>query len=198
MMNIGTKRTWNNVLFMAIAASSLVACKKDEEENPGPSTPPNEEELITTLLLTFTDVENAANTYELRFTDADGDGGNDPVLTGDTLPAGRAYSLALRVLDESGSTPDEITAEIEAEGAEHQFFFQPAGIDLQVTYADTDANGRPVGLLNTAVTGAAGSGTLTVTLRHLPNKTAPGVADGDITNAGGETDIQVAFPVIID
>lgn len=198
MMNIGTKRTWNNVLFTAFAAASLVACKKDKEENSGPATPPNEEELITTLLLTFTDTENAANTYELRFTDVDGDGGADPVLTGDTLPAGRAYNLALRVLDESGSTPDEVTEEIENEAAEHQFFFQPSGIDLQVTYADVDANGRPVGLLNTAVTGASGSGTLTVTLRHELDKAAPGVADGDITNAGGETDIQVAFPVIIN
>lgn len=198
MMNIGTKRTWNNLLFVAIGASSLVACKKDEDENPGPSTPPNEEEVITTLLLTFTDAENAANTYELRFTDADGDGGAAPVLTGDTLPAGRAYSLALRVLDESGSTPEEITEEIEAEAAEHQFFFQPAGIDLQVSYGDADANGRPVGLLNTAVTGVAGTGTLTVTLRHEPDKAAAGVAGGDITNAGGETDIEVAFPVIIN
>jgi hypothetical protein len=198
MMNIGTKRTLNTALVFALAASSLVSCKKDEDETPAPSTPPNEEEVITTLLLTFTDTENAANTYELRFTDADGDGGNDPVLTGDTLPAGRAYNLALRVLDESGSTPEEITEEIDAEAEEHQFFFQTAGIDLQVAYADTDANGRPVGLLNTAITGAAGSGTLTVTLRHEPNKAAPGVSDGDITNAGGETDIEVAFPVVID
>lgn len=196
MMNIGTKRTWNNILFMAIGASSLVACKKDED--PAPSTPPNQEEVITTLLLTFTDTENAANTYELRFTDADGDGGADPVLTGDTLPAGRAYTLAMRVLDESGSTPDEVTEEIENEAEEHQFFFQPSGIDLQVAYADTDANGRPVGLINTAITGVAGTGTLTVTLRHEPNKAAPGVAEGDITNAGGETDIEVAFPVVIN
>ncbi len=197
MKNVGTKRMWRGALFVAIAATSLVACKKDKEETAGPATPPNEEELITTLLLTFTDVENAANTYELRFTDVDGSGGAAPVITGDTLPANRAYTLALRVLDESGSTSEEITTEIMAEAAAHQFCFLPAGIDLQISYADTDPNGRPVGVTNSAITGAAGSGTLLVTLRHQPDKAAPGVATGDITNAGGETDIQVTFPVII-
>lgn len=197
MKNVGTKRMWRGALFVAIAATSLVACKKDKEETAGPASPPNEEELITTLLLTFTDVENAANTYELRFTDVDGSGGAAPVITGDTLPANRAYTLALRVLDESGSTSEEITTEIMAEAAAHQFFFLPAGIDLQISYADTDPNGRPVGVTNSAIAGAAGSGTLLVTLRHQPDKAAPGVATGDITNAGGETDIQVTFPVII-
>jgi len=71
-----------------------------------------------------------------------------------------------------------------------------------------DADGNPVGLSSTLTTGAAGSGTLTVTLRHEPMKSATGVtlrhepmksatgvADGDITNAGGETDIEIVFPV---
>jgi len=37
-----------------------------------------------------------------------------------------------------------------------------------------------------------------VTLRHQPDKGAIGVSDGDITNAGGETDIEVLFDVIIE
>ena len=42
-----------------------------------------------------------------------------------------------------------------------------------------------------------GSGTITVTLRHEPNKDAAGVSSGDIANAGGETDIEVTFNVEI-
>lgn len=187
-----------NLLLLVALGALLAACKKDEETPPSNNPPVNEEELITTLLLTFTDQEIAANTYELRFTDTDGDGGNAPVITGDTLPANRAFNMTVRVLDESGATPDEITEEIEAEDEDHQFFFQPAGTTLLVSYADSDANGLPVGLINTASTAAPGLGTLTVTLRHLPNKTAAGVSVGDITNAAGETDIEVTFPVVID
>ena len=47
-------------------------------------------------------------------------------------------------------------------------------------------------------TGAASVGTLKVTLRHEPNKSAAGVVGGDITNAGGETDIEVEFPIVIE
>jgi hypothetical protein len=36
---------------------------------------------------------------------------------------------------------------------------------------------------------------LKITLRHEPNKKASGVVGGSITNAGGETDIEVSFDV---
>ena len=38
-----------------------------------------------------------------------------------------------------------------------------------------------------------GHGQFTVTLRHEPDKSAQGVSAGDITNAGGETDIEVSL-----
>lgn len=191
------KHTWKNLLIMAAMGMSISACKKDETTSPTP-TPPNEEELITTLVLTFTDQETPAEVFEVRFTDIDGDGGNAPVITGDTIPANRAFNLTLQVLNESGATPEDKTPEILAEGVDHQFFFQPVGTTLLVAYNDADSNGRPIGLTNLATTAAPGEGTLIVTLRHEPNKTAPGVITGDITNAGGETDIEVAFPVIVD
>ena len=81
---------------------------------------------------------------------------------------------------------------------QHQFFFVvSSGLGLQINYDDTDANSYPIGLKNTAVAGAAGAGTLEVVLRHEPNKSATGVSDGDITNAGGDTDIEVTFDVTI-
>jgi hypothetical protein len=39
--------------------------------------------------------------------------------------------------------------------------------------------------------------TIRVTLIHEPMKSAAGVSSGDITNAGGETDIEVGLPVVV-
>lgn len=188
------------LLLLSLAITLMTACKKDDED-PVPPTPPpasNEQELITTLILTFTDTENTAQTYELRWSDGDGDGGNDPVITGDILPQNRAYSMAIRVLDESGASPVEITNEIAAEKEEHQFFFLPSNVNLTFFYADQDANGNPVGLANTAIAAGPSLGSLTVILRHELNKAGAGVAAGDPTNAGGDTDIEVTLPVRVD
>ena len=38
------------------------------------------------------------------------------------------------------------------------------------------------------------SASMTVILRHEADKAGAGVSDSDITNAGGETDIEVTFP----
>ena len=180
----------------ALLIVALGACKK--EDDPAPTPPAtNESELITTLVLTFTDPE-LNESFELRFRDLDGDGGNAPVVTTEPLPGGRAFNLGVRVLDESGSSPVELTNEILAEANEHQFFYAVEGADLAVSYADQDGNGRPLGLLNLAISGAASAGSLKVTLRHGPDKEAMGVSDGDITNAGGDTDIEVTFPLVLE
>lgn len=184
------KAKWLLVFTTLSFSAFLNGCKDDAPD------PVNEEELITTLRLTFTPA--AGTPSVLQFQDLDGDGGNPPVITSDTLNANTNYAVAISVLNESESPVEDITTEIQNEGEEHQFFFQPAaGLNLTFTYNDTDAGGRPIGLSNTAQTGAASGGTLTVTLRHEPDKQAAGVEDGDITNAGGETDIEVTFDVVI-
>ena len=50
----------------------------------------------------------------------------------------------------------------------------------------------------TATTGDASSGDVTVILRHEPDKEADGVSDGDVTNAGGETDVEVTFDADVE
>jgi hypothetical protein len=129
----------------------------------------------------------------------DGDGGNAPVITSDTLTSGHQYLGSIQLLNESGAPVEDITEEVESEATQHQFFFEVTGADLTWTYADADGNGKPVGLRTNwnAPAGPASSGSLKVTLRHEPDKNAPGVSDGDITNAGGETDLEVTFPVEI-
>ena len=178
------------LLLLAIVSVSVVSCGSDEDPEI-----PNEEEVITTLVYTLT--SSAGDVVEMRFTDLDGDGGDAPVITGGTLAANSSYAGALTLLNEAESPSENITEEIEEEDEEHQFFFASTSSDIQVAYADADADNNPIGLSTTLTTGAAGSATLTITLRHEPNKAGSGVSDGDITNAGGETDIEVSFPVTV-
>jgi len=172
-------------MFVSIFAS----CKKDDP------VVPNEEELITTL--TYTLNASGADPVVLSFTDLDGDGGNAPTISGGTFAANTTYTGSVDLLNETETPAESITEEIEEEQEEHQFFYHATGLDLTVAYTDTDAKNQPVGLTTTLTTGAAGSGNLTITLRHEPNKDGAGVAAGQIESAGGETDIEVTFPVTI-
>ena len=166
------------------------ACSKDPD-------PVNEEEVITTLRMVWTP-QGSSSPVIFQFRDPDGDGGTAPTITSGALMANTTYGVSLELLNETKSPAGNITEEIMDEGTEHQFFFAVTqGITLTFSYDDTDANGAPIGLNTTMQTGPAASGKLQVTLRHDLNKGATGVPQGDITNAGGETDIQVEFDLDI-
>jgi len=182
-------------LALLTTSTLITGCKKDDDQ-AAPAPPPNEEEVITTLRLTFTSTGGGETTV-FNFVDADGEGGNAPVITADTLSSDTLYSVAIEVLNESENPVEDITAEIVAEDEEHQFFFQVSGVNATISYADADGNLRPIGLLSNWAMGDPGAGTVLVTLRHEPDKGAPGVSAGDITNAGGETDIEVTFPLVV-
>lgn len=159
---------------------------------------PNEEELITTLTVSLVDANDASNTAELKFVDLDGEGGDAPTITGATLKASTTYNATISVLNESESPAENITTEIQKEDEEHQFFYVAGGgLNVTTSYSDKDSMDNPIGLKFEIVTGAASTGTLKVVLRHEPNKAATGVSAGDITNAGGETDIESTFEVTI-
>ena len=176
------------VLMLTLTAIAFFpACDKDDPEIP------NEEEVITTLNYTLT--TTSGDTIVLTFQDLDGDGGAAPTITGGTLATNQTYTGTMELLNETESPAEDITGEIEEEDEDHQFFFQSTITGLTIAYNDQDANGNPVGLHSTLTTGAVGSGSITIILRHKPNKSASGVSDGDITNAGGETDIEITFPI---
>ncbi|WP_338766460.1 hypothetical protein WAF17_03815 [Bernardetia sp. ABR2-2B] len=181
--------------FLILFFSSLVlfsSCTDDEDPEI-----PNEEELITTLTYTLVP-EGGGSNVVLSFQDLDGDGGTAPVISGGTLMANTVYNGSIDLLNEAETPAESITAEIEEEDDEHQFFFATTGgLNATVAYADTDGT-NPVGLKTTVTTTDASQGKLRVTLRHEPAKDAAGVSDGDITNAGGETDIEVEFDVTIE
>ncbi|WP_445716457.1 type 1 periplasmic binding fold superfamily protein [Flavobacterium sp.] len=180
------------IALLIIPLLFSTSCSNDDD-----NTAVNEEEVITTVTTTL---EGGGETITLTSRDLDGDGPNAPIVTvSGNLTAGITYTGSTTFLNELVSPAEDITSEVEEEGADHQVFYQlPSSIGT-VTYTDTDANGKPIGLNFTLVAGTSGTtGTLTVTLRHLPNKTAVGVAEGDITNAGGSTDATVTFSVTVN
>ena len=178
------------VLLLLVALQMMFSCEKKDPEIP------NQEELITTLIYTLTP-ENGGASVIFSFSDLDGDGGNEPVLNAQPLVTNTTYNGVLDLLNEQEIPAESISEEVAAEAEEHQFFYTSSLSSLSILYNDEDADGNPVGLKTKINTGSAGSGNLTVTLRHEPSKSASGVAEGNIANAGGETDIEVVFNVVI-
>ena len=178
------------LLFASMLLIGFSSCDNEPEDDEI-----NEEEVITTMSFTLTATNG--NTVVLSFLDLDGDGGNAPTISGGTLEANTTYSGTILLLNEAEDPSEDVTEEVREEDDEHQFFFQSTIDGLSVDYNDADDNGNPLGISNTVTTGAAGSGTLTVTLRHEPMKEIASVMNGDIIEAGGETDIEVVFPIEI-
>jgi hypothetical protein len=186
-------------LLLALGLFSMLfitSCEKDEPDDP---IIPNEQEVITTLNYTLT--PESGTPIILSFRDLDGDGGNEPIISDGTLASGMSYIGSMELLNELEDPAEDITLEVAEEELEHQFFYEtsfPTELsDVNIAYNDLDEEGNPIGLSTVLTTGEMGSGTITVTLRHEPNKDAAGVSSGDIANAGGETDIEVTFNVEI-
>lgn len=180
-------KTIKILALVLITGLTLASCSNDDD-NPDPV---NEEEVITTLTATLT---GGGSTVTMSFQDLDGDGPGTPTINvSGPLSANTTYSGSLDLLNETETPAESITAEIEEEDDEHQFFFSSTGSVGTFAYTDMDGDGNPVGLTFSLTTGDATTGTVTIILRHEPMKDASGVSDGDITNAGGETDISVTF-----
>ncbi len=176
-------------MLLLVAVLFFSQCNTTEPE------PENEEELITTLEMTFTPVDGG-NDVVFSVFDEDGDGPIEPVYTNGTLAANINYNVSIEVRNDVDN--ENITTEIIEEDEEHQFFFQKSnGLNIEFAYDDADGNGNPIGLATVFSTGAASTGSLEVILRHEPNKSAEGAVNGDPSNAGGETDIQATFDVVI-
>ncbi len=181
-----------NLKFMALALTTVItlnACSNDD-------SPVIEEELITTLTATFV---GGGQTITLTSRDLDGDGPNAPVISvSGNFTVGTTYTGSVQFLNELENPAENITEEIEEKDLEHQVFYQISNSLGNFTYADFDSDGNPLGLAFTFTTGAnPGTGTITITLRHLLNKNAEGVSEGNLTNAGGSTDVEATFPIVV-
>lgn len=182
----------NNLSLLLIFSLVFVSCHKE------PKTPIPEQELITTLKLKLTDTTPPYNSQTFVFRDIDGDGGFDPTLDSVIIAAGKTFKASLLLLDERNFPADTSTNEIKELNTLHQFFYQadPTDLIFNFSYDDSDDNGKPLGnFFSFSTKNSPATGKLMVILRHEPDKNAPNVTDNDITNAGGETDIEVHFPV---
>ena len=176
-------------------AITIFSCDKDAEKPQDKK----EEETITTLKLTATPTSGGTASEFIYRPEAVP--GKAVQIDTVRLIGSTSYRFNLEILDESTNPSKNISEEITEKAAEHQFFYQPtpAGlITLSADSMDKDASNLPVGLVTRGVlTSTISSGSLKVTLRHKPFKTAAGVSQGNILNAGGSTDIEANFPVKI-
>ena len=179
------------IAFVTVVLFSFISCEKI------PKTPINEEEVINTIILSLQ--KNGTTTIQnFVFNDPDGDGALNPIVDSIIIEKAALYNATITLLNTTIFPADTISKEVFEEGIDHQFFYQstPNTILSSFVYNDADINENPIGLnfgFNTS--NIVGSGNLKITLRHQPNKTAIGVSSGDITNANGETDLEVDFPI---
>lgn len=180
------KRTF---LFSTLVVFGLNACKDDKNTTPDPTTPPvNETELITTVKLMLYDTANSMDYSIVNFYDPDGVGGNGPqILDTIILKPNKVYAAEVMLLDDSKNPADTISNEVKSEGADHLLIYTKTGVNLTVSITDKDKNNLPLGLTSYWFTGAASTGTATITLKHQP-----GVKNGTATP--GTTDVMVTFP----
>jgi hypothetical protein len=179
-------------LSTAIFATLLfAACSSDDDNTPEPV---NEEEVITTMIVSLQPA-GGGTTVTLTTRDTDGDGPTAPVVTvSGPLAAGVTYNGSITLSNETEDPAEDITAEVEEEDTDHQFFYTIAGgLDVTTTYTNFDSNNNPLGTQFALTTGAASSGNITFTLRHEPTKPNTGLAD-----AGGETDIAATFDLMVE
>jgi hypothetical protein len=189
---------------LALSCAALVACGDE-----GGAT--NENEVITTVILNFEPVVGPAVTA--TFNDPDGDGGAAPTIDPVNLSPGN-YALSVQFQNRLVTPTEELTEEVSEESDVHLVLFTGSAVvgpatanntgPLMHVYGDADGNGYPVGLIN-AVVARAGTGQLTVTLRHIPPEAPPvksadtvtQVRTGGIDAIGGTTDAQVNFTVTV-
>jgi hypothetical protein len=191
-----------SLYLVALLAFGFASCESEDPEKE------NEGEVITDVTLNFQEL-NASNALVgsvLSFKASDPQGievGKTPTVQSISLTKGKKYQMTIEV--KNSIENEDITKEILEEAAAHQFFFLGQVFDssfFSIQYAD--AGGVALGL-KTIVTVSSSTGTnnsnMRVVLRHDLNKNFPGATSPTFANfaqAGGETDLDITFPVILN
>jgi hypothetical protein len=191
-----------SLYLVALLAFGFASCESEDPEKE------NDGEVITDVTLNFQEL-NASNALVgsvLSFKASDPQGievGKTPTVQSITLTKGKKYQMTIEV--KNSIENEDITQEILTEAAAHQFFFLGQVFEssfFSIQYAD--AGGVALGL-KTIVTVSSSTGTnnsiMRVVLRHDLNKNFPGATSPTFANfaqAGGETDLDLTFPVILN
>ncbi|GBD06252.1 hypothetical protein HRbin21_00036 [bacterium HR21] len=166
------------------------------EKNPAEAQPENPQELITTVLVRVWDEPDSVHTHTFAFRDLDGPGGQPPLV--DTLHFhghAQSWRLSLEFLNEAKEPTDTLTAEIRREAEAHQVFYELSPelqSSVRIERLDRDRNGLPLGLqARVTLQGyEERHGSLRIRLFHYD-------AEPKTEQPGGETDVDVTFPVHI-
>lgn len=187
MKNLKSIKTIKLLALLFVSSLVIVSCSSDDDHNDDDHD--HEEELITTVTYTLSD---GTNVITLTFQDLDGEGGTAGTTdVSGPLAASTTYTGSIELLNETESPVEDITEEVEEEGDEHEFFITSTVAGVTITKDDVDGDGNPIGIESTLTTGAAGTGSLTIILKHEPTKPNDGTSAG----AGGSTDVEVTFPI---
>lgn len=187
-LKLKTMKTIKLLALFFISSLVFVSCSSDDDNDDHD----HEEELITTVTYTLT---NGNDVVTLTFEDLDGESGTDGTYdVSGPLTANTTYTGSIELLNETEDPAEDITEEVEEEGDEHEFFYTSSISDITITKEDEDEDGNPIGIETTLTTGEAGTGTLTIILKHEPTKPN----DGTSTSAGGSTDVSVTFSIEVE
>ena len=181
-------KTIKLLALLFISTLVFTGCSDDDDHDDDHD---HEHEVITTLTYTLT---NGDDVITLTYQDLDPEDTVDGTATvSGNLTANTVYTGAVTLLNETDEEPEHLQEEIEEEADEHEFFYSSTVSGISVEKTDEDSNGNPVGFDTTLTTGDAGTGVLTITLIHEPEKPN----DGTIADAGGSEDISVSFDVVV-
>jgi hypothetical protein len=191
-----------SLYLLAVLAFGFASCESEDPEKE------NDGEVITDVTLSFQEL-NESNTpigAILNFKASDPQGievGKSPTIEPISLTRGKKYVMTIKVTNEIEK--EDITKEILEEAAEHQFFFLGPVFDSQsFTIQYADAGGIALGLRNIVTVASPNNtinSTMRVVLRHDLNKSFAGASNPNFANfaqAGGESDLDITFPVSLN
>jgi hypothetical protein len=193
------------ILLLALFSFSLFSCESNDPEDE------NEGEIITDVTLRFTEVNETGNpigtAFEVVASDSDGlELGGNPTIGTINLEPGKSYLLEIEIFNAIEN--EDITEEIEEEADEHQFFFLGTAFVgsplLFYTYDDEDSDGNPIGLrgfVEVSANPGFNNAQFRLILRHDLDKNFPGANNPSFENfvqAGGESDLDILFPVVLN
>ena len=191
-----------SIYLFAALTMGFASCESDDPEAE------NEGEVITDVTLTFQELNASGGLvgtpFSAKASDPEGiEVGATPTIETVRLTKGKNYRLTITVTNSIEG--EDITAEILEEADEHQFYFLGTAFTGNImTIAYDDPSGKLIGLQN-KLTVSSSPGTnntqMQVILRHDLDKNFPGASNPNFANyvqAGGETDLDITFPVIIN
>lgn len=198
--------TTNKLYLLALAflALSFSGCDSNDP------VPENDGELITDVTLIFQELSDNGSPIgdPMSFKASDPEGiqtGQTPTVETVKLKKGSTYKMNISVANSIEN--EDITAEILEESNEHQFYFLGTafiGGSAPLTYMYDDPSGELIGVSGKVVSAAdpsTNNAQMRIVLRHDLDKNYPGASNpsfADFATAGGESDLDITFPLVIE